>query len=169
LHIKFKGRSAPYFVYANNTLALDSVYYPYTLPLWIDTLMPYIPHDTGLQQIIVKVKDPWGWHNSDTVQVFVKNCHIGFASEAFYKHKIEIYPNPATTAVHIRIRGELYGEYTVTLYNMQGKPVKQITTSEPETILDISQYPQGVYNIRVLGNNIVRSEKIIKSEPLILK
>jgi len=163
--ITFKGRSAPYAVYANNILELDSVYYPNTLPLWIDTLMPYIPHDTGMQQIIVKIKDPWGWQQSDTVQTYVKDCHHqGFASEAFYKYKIEIYPNPAISEVHVRIRGVLSGEYTVTLYDMQGKPVQKIMTFDPETTLDISQLPQGVYTIRVLGNNMARSERVVKSK-----
>ncbi len=160
--VTFKGRSAPYFIYANNTLALDSVYYPYTLPLWIDTLMPYIPHDSGIQQIIIKIKDPWGWQQSDTIQTYVKNCHQSFASEAFYKYKIEIYPNPVTNEVHVRIRGVLSGEYTVTLYDMHGKPVQKVITSEPETVLDVSQLPQGIYTIRVLGNNMVRSERVVK-------
>ncbi|NSW46591.1 MAG: T9SS type A sorting domain-containing protein [Bacteroidales bacterium] len=160
--VTFKGRSAPYSIYANNTLVLDSIYYPNTLPLWIDTLMPYVPLNTGMQQIIVKIKDPWGWQQSDTVQTYVKNCHQGFASETFYKYKIEIYPNPATTEVHVRIRGVLNGEYTVTLYDMQGKPVQKIITSAPEATLDISQLPQGIYTIRVLGNNMVRSERVVK-------
>ncbi|MEM4271211.1 MAG: SMC family ATPase [Candidatus Pacearchaeota archaeon] len=36
-----------------------------------------------------------------------------------------------------------------------------ITTKEQETLIDISKYRQGVYWVRVLGNNIVRSEKVI--------
>lgn len=162
--VTFKGRSAPYFIYANNTLVLDSIYYPYTLPLWIDTLIPYVPLNTGMQQIIIKIKDPWGWQQSDTVQTYVKNCGQGFASQDFYKHKIEIYPNPATTEVHVRIRGVLNGEYTVTLYDMQGKPIQKIITSAPETTLDISQLLQGIYTIRVLGNNMVRSERVVISQ-----
>ncbi|NSW46195.1 MAG: T9SS type A sorting domain-containing protein [Bacteroidales bacterium] len=165
IRVKFKGRSAPYFVYANNVLVLDSVYYPYSLPLWIDTLVSFIPHDTGMQQVVIKVKDPWGWYRSDSVQVYVKNCNQGFASQNFYKHKIEIYPNPVTDEIHIRIRGILSGEYTITLYEMHGILIKKIITSSPEITLDISQLPRGVYNIRVLGNNMVRIKKIIKSEP----
>ncbi len=75
---------------------------------------------------------------------------------------IFIYPNPATTTIYLHASNEIIGEYTVTLYDMHGKPVQKVITSEPETVLDVSQLPQGVYTIRVLGNNMVRSEKVVK-------
>ena len=162
LQVKFKGRSAPYFVYANNTLALDSVYYPYTLPLWIDTLIPYFPIDTGMQQVIIKVNDPWGWHNNDTVQIFVKNCGSGNIEEAWYPKKVEIYPNPASTELHVKIRTTITTPVAITIYNMQGKTVKQITTKQNETVIDLKGLEEGVYGIRVTGNNIIHSDRFIK-------
>jgi len=161
LHVKFKGRSAPYFIYANTTLALDSIYYPYTLPLWIDTLVPYIPTTLGMQQVIIKVNDPWGWFNSDTVQIFVKNCGTGSIAETWYPKKVEIYPNPATNELHVKIRTTLTAPVTITIYNMQGKTVKQITTKQNENVIDISGLEQGVYGVRVVGDfNVV--ERFVK-------
>ncbi len=162
LQVRFKGRSAPYYVFANTTLALDSVYYPYTLPLWIDTLVPYVPHDTDLQQVIVKVKDPWGWYNTDTVQIFVKNCGTGNIQETWYPKKVEIFPNPATTELHVKLRTPLTEPATITINDMQGKAVKQITTKNNETVIGISDLEQGVYGIRVIGNNINASERFVK-------
>ncbi len=162
LQVRFKGRSAPYFVYANTALALDSVYYPYTLPLWIDTLVLYVPHDTDLQQVIVKVKDPWGWYNTDTVQIFVKNCNVGNIEEAWYPKKVEIYPNPATSELHVKFRTPLTEPATITINDMQGKAVKQITTKQNENVIDISGLVQGVYGIKVVGNNMNASERFVK-------
>ncbi len=162
LQVRFKGRSAPYFVYTNTTLALDSVYYPYTLPLWIDTLVSYLPTDTGMQQVIVKVQDPWGWNRSDTVQVYVKNCGANVMEETWYPKKVEIYPNPATSELHVKFRILLTEPATITMYDMQGKVVKQITTKNNETVIGISDLEQGVYGIRVIGNNINASERFVK-------
>lgn len=89
---------------------------------------------------------------------------VGIAENTLMPIETLCYPNPAISEVHVRIRGELYGKYTVTLYNMQGNPIQQITTSDPKTTLNISQLPQGVYMIRVLGNNMARSEKVVKSQ-----
>jgi hypothetical protein len=156
-----KGRSAPYSLYANSTLVLDSIYYPYTLPLWIDTLMPFVPQDTGWQNLVVTLHEPWERTASDTVQVYVSNCPTTSNLTEFYKRKVEIFPNPASTELHVKIRGVIEGAYTITMYDTQGKTVDIITTMEQETVIDISTYRQGVYWVRVLGNNIVRSEKVI--------
>lgn len=83
-------------------------------------------------------------------------------SNTFHKNNIDIYPNPATTELHIKINGVIEDIYTITMHDTQGKTVDIITTKEQETVIDISKYQQGIYWIRVLGNNIVRSEKIIK-------
>jgi len=163
LQVRFKGRSAPYFIYANTTLALDSIYYPYTLPLWIDTLIPYYPITLGMQNVIISVHDPWGWQQSDTVQVFVKNCGSGVIEEDWYPKKVEIYPNPATTELRVRMRASTgNNEYTITIYNMQGKVVKKLTTNNNEQIIDISDLVQGVYGIRVIGDKISCSERFVK-------
>ncbi len=162
LQVRFKGRSAPYFVYANTALALDSVYYPYTLPLWIDTLVPYVPHDTDLQQVIVKVKDPWGWYNTDTIQIFVKNCGTGNIQETWYPKKVEIFPNPATTELHVKFRTPLTEPVTITINDMQGKQMKQITTKQNEAVIDVSGFEQGVYSVKVIGSNVNSSERFVK-------
>ena len=159
--VRLKGRSAPYSLYANSTLALDSIYYPYTLPLWIDTIIPVAIHDTGWQNLVVTLHEPWERTASDTVQVFVRNCTTSSAPQEFYKQNVEIFPNPASTKLHVKIRGVIEGGYTITMYDTQGKTVDIITTKEQEEVIDISKYQQGIYWIRILGNNIVRSEKVI--------
>jgi len=162
LQVRVKGRSAPYNIYANTTLALDSVYYPYFLPLWIDTLIPYYPITTGMQSVIVSVHDPWGWNRSDTVQVFVKNCGTGNIAETWYPKKVEIYPNPATNELHVKIRTTITTSVTITIYDLQGKPVKQFITNQNDNIIYISDLQQGVYGVSLIGNNINHNDKFVK-------
>jgi hypothetical protein len=162
--VRLKGRSAPYSLFANGILALDSIYYPYTLPLWIDTIMPFIPQDTGWQNLIVTLHEQWERNASDTMQVYVRNCTTSSAPQEFYKRKVEIFPNPASTELHVKIRGVISGAYTITLYDIQGKPIRCITTKETETVLDISLLPVGVYGVKVVGNGVYRTERVVKGE-----
>ncbi len=162
VEVRIKGRSAPYSLYANSTMVLDSIYYPYTLPLWIDTTIMVFPTDTGWQPLIVTLYEPWERMAGDTVQVYVVHCPTTFASQDFYKRKVEIFPNPASTELHVKIRGVISGAYTIMLYDIQGKPIRSITTKETETILDISQLPVGVYGVKVIGNGVYRMEKVVK-------
>ena len=50
----------------------------------------------------------------------------------------------------------------ITIYNMQGKQIKQIKTKQNENVIDISELQQGVYSVRVLGNSINVSERMVK-------
>lgn len=111
------------------------------------------------------------YDSTDHYYMYTKNVYalklspeVGIAENTIMPIEPLCYPNPASSEVHVRIRGVLSGEYTVTLYDMQGKPVQKIMTFDPETTLDISQLPQGVYTIRVLGNNMARSERVVKSK-----
>ncbi len=162
LHVKFKGRSAPYFVYANTTLALDSVYYPYTLPLWIDTLVPYIPTTTGMQQVIIKIKDPWGWNQSDTVQMFVKNCSAGNIEETWYPKKIEIFPNPTTSELNIKIRTNITTPVSITIFDLQGKIIKIISLKQSLSVINVSDLTQGIYEIKIVSDNFTFNERFVK-------
>jgi hypothetical protein len=164
VEVRLKGRSAPYSLYANSTMVLDSIYYPYTLPLWIDTTIMVFPTDTGWQPLVVTLHEPWERIASDTVQVYVVHCPTTYASQDFYKRKVEIFPNPASTELHVKIRGVISGAYTITLYDIQGKPIRCITTKETETVLDISLLPVGVYGVKVVGNGVYRTERVVKGE-----
>ena len=50
----------------------------------------------------------------------------------------------------------------IAIYNMQGKQIKQIKTKQNENVIDISELQQGVYSVRVLGNSINVSERMVK-------
>lgn len=162
LQIKFKGRSAPYFVYANNLLALDSVYYPYSLPLWIDTLIPYIPTTIGMQQVIIKVSDPWGWFQCDTVQIFVKDCGTGNIEQKWYPKKIEIYPNPTTSELNIKIRTNITTPVIITIFDMQGKTKKIMSLKQSLSVIDVSDLTQGIYEIKIVSDNLIFNERFVK-------
>jgi hypothetical protein len=77
-------------------------------------------------------------------------------------NNISIYPNPTTKDIYIKIFGLMEDVYIITLYDMQGKTVNNVTTKKQENLIDISMYPQGIYWICILSNNIVWRDRIIK-------
>ncbi|NSW46198.1 MAG: T9SS type A sorting domain-containing protein [Bacteroidales bacterium] len=167
--VRLKGRSAPYSLYANSTLALDSIYYPYTLPLWIDTIMPFVPQDTGWQNLVVTLHEPWERTASDTAQVFVRNCTSSANPQYLYEQQVDIFPNPANSVLHVSLSFEKPQTYTVTIYDMQGKSHSTTTTSHNVTAIDISALPDGLYMVKVVSNRFGVYKKFVKmSEPLIL-
>ncbi len=75
---------------------------------------------------------------------------------------ISIFPNPASTELHVIISEIVSGSYEITLYNLQGQPLYTVNANDSETIFDISQLPAGIYCIKILGNGICTTERVVK-------
>jgi len=110
---------------------------------------------------MITLHEFWERIASDTVQVFVKNCTQTYASQEFYKRKVEIFPNPATTELQVKIRGVVSEMYEVALFDLHGKQLTRETISGTEAVIDISNLSQGVYGVRVIGNSVMRNEKLL--------
>jgi photosystem II stability/assembly factor-like uncharacterized protein len=71
---------------------------------------------------------------------------------------LTIYPNPAIDQVNIetRLKDDL------TLLNHAGQEIIKMTCSEPETQIDISYLPCGIYIVRVINDRGVQVGKVVK-------
>ena len=81
--------------------------------------------------------------------------------------EIELYPNPASDKVNLTIMG-LEKETTITIRDISGRKIQYQDTaptgqSSYETVLDISNYPVGVYVIQFTSGGQSISRKIIKT------
>lgn len=78
---------------------------------------------------------------------------------------LDIYPNPASEALYIDFDAKEPGKVTMQLFNSQGKAVlnKQtdIIRQYKETINTVN-LPNGIYILRVMYNNKVKSYRIVK-------
>jgi hypothetical protein len=83
--------------------------------------------------------------------------------ESFAKpESFAIYPNPANNFITIK-NENISTQSTVTIYNCVGKLLKRIDYSASKTVkIDISEFKNGTYFIRILNNNIVKQIKFIK-------
>jgi hypothetical protein len=77
---------------------------------------------------------------------------------------IEIYPNPASDLINIKLTGETGGKIRLELYDLQGKKqkVRSLSNSDVNSI-DLNGLNQGVYVAKIFINNkLITTRKIIR-------
>jgi len=70
-----------------------------------------------------------------------------------------VYPNPAKSFVHLT---NLPNGASISVFSMDGKLMKQQNISERESNIDISQWTNGVYLLKVKSNEGIMIQKFIK-------
>ena len=80
---------------------------------------------------------------------------------------MNIYPNPASGNIHIRCNSIAPGRGTIVIYDLAGRPVKNLFFEKDAQpfikVMDISSLKNGIYAITVrVNNSIVSSGKFIK-------
>lgn len=70
---------------------------------------------------------------------------------------IQLYPNPTQADVEVRLQGWAAGRAEISVYNLQGQPVfmREILLpagGKATEIIEVSDFPQGIYMVRVLQN-----------------
>ena len=90
------------------------------------------------------------------------SCQGTYEEQFFIASGILLYPNPATTVVNIFI--EDGGEVDIAVYALDGRLVmrERKRIQNPETELDISELVAGTYLIKIDGESVKGTYKIIK-------
>jgi len=84
------------------------------------------------------------------------------AIEDFSNGGIIIYPNPATEVVNIRFNASLHGEKAISLFNINGKMIQNLTTTNDFCTLIVNDLPSGTYFLSVRNGENVFVRKIVK-------
>jgi uncharacterized protein (TIGR02145 family) len=121
---------------------------------------------SGKHTIWLMVTDTNNCTNTDTLEITVLYPTIVPAIES--DRNVMVYPNPGS------------GKYTVRLKNHEGEKITYILTDQSgnmlmmkeirnvkidhEISLDISGFSNGIYLIKISGNNLLYFDKIIKTE-----
>jgi hypothetical protein len=74
--------------------------------------------------------------------------------------QINIYPNPANDLLNVIIPKD--ESVYITIFDMAGRIVSQQTATENMITLDIKNLTQGVYQLKVQGNNVNANQTFIK-------
>lgn len=80
--------------------------------------------------------------------------------EAALAKNVRLYPNPIKTTLFVELEEIPQGECVVKCYDMSGRMVGEVQyESDPRMAIDMSNYPQGAYFVKVL----VDDEELINS------
>jgi hypothetical protein len=105
----------------------------------------------GWYNVCLTVTSTEGCENTTCDSVFVS----GIAIDDALAGKIDLYPNPATTAISLRQDGSLSGVLAVAIYNLQGAEVmrKDWNTQASTTLtLPVADLATGTYMLVVAGS-----------------
>jgi hypothetical protein len=112
------------------------------------------------REIFVKVIDKNDCTITDTITVkFSKDSIMDLSGECLVK----IYPNPVSNVLHLEVHN-IESEIRIQVLSMNGTILmNKKFKSAPNVIqnIDISSLAIGTYVLKVIGNSIIRTEKII--------
>jgi hypothetical protein len=111
-------------------------------------------NDIGLYQSIVK--GYCGTKTSDPVYLYVKKPD--FSGEP------EVYLWPSITSGQFNVALSDDESYTIRIFSITGKLVRELTGCQFQTTIDISTLSGGMYIVKIYNKNIVKSQKLIKTE-----
>jgi hypothetical protein len=100
------------------------------------------------------------WSNFTNIH---ENC-IGIKEIEETNKELFIYPNPARDNINLKIDG--FSQGLVFVYDIMGKEILSKQIIGNETIMDISNFPSGVYIIKAISidNKLISSSKLIKNK-----
>ncbi len=111
--------------------------------------------DNGLVTVTATANDGSGVTGS--IDITISNQTVGVYQIVNQPFDIEVYPNP--TGNVLQIKGSENG--MINLYNSLGKKVYfGMKKNEPHTI-DVSNYPAGVYLIKIEANHAIKTVRIV--------
>jgi hypothetical protein len=138
------------------TCTLESGALPTGLTLDFTGHISGIPTELGKFDFNVKAKDTIGSVNKE-LSITINELSIGDYSETFY-----IFPNPTTG--ELTINNEQLTINNIEIFDVYGRSVSKPETRnpKPETVLDISHLPSGIYFIKIETEKGTVTKKIIK-------
>ena len=89
-------------------------------------------------------------------------CTAGLDDISNLNNHITIYPNPSSTQITIELPNTPQKNTILTIYNLSGQQYITQPITEPQTVVDISGLPSGIYFVKVVDDKNVMMGKVIK-------
>jgi len=112
-----------------------------------------IPTQKAVTNIIV---DPNNWVINGTGSVI-----LGLR-EPENPLSFTVFPNPGRDVINLNLFNEIGGNYSVSIYDITGKLVLSSEFESQNTVIDISEFPQGIYIINAQNSASHFTNKFIK-------
>ncbi len=89
------------------------------------------------------------------------SCLVDIEEVTIDKNSIDVYPNPTSGILNINFANAVNEEVSVEIYDVIGKLMSQRSyNSSSELTMDISNYPEGMYIIKVSTPSFITNKKI---------
>ena len=109
---------------------------------------------TGINYYRLKLVDLSGaFAYSDIVQASVKSG-ISF--------DVEVYPNPASDKVHVRVNGAKAGNASVLILDITGRVVRTVVMTGSDIDIDMARLPSGAYMVKYTDDSHSKTQKVTK-------
>jgi hypothetical protein len=122
----------------------------------IQSVCNYLAASNG--QVIIEM-NAWGCYNQQQV---IDSCGLVYINKPAAPNNIRIYPNPSHSSINIELPTQPSKNTTLTISNTNGQQLITQAIIEPQTEIDISHFPAGIYIIKVWNDKDVMVRKIIK-------
>ena len=76
--------------------------------------------------------------------------------------QVRIYPNPTHGLLKVVLQNADEQPCSITVYSTNGKQIVHIPQAEPETDIDLTPQPNGIYLLRFATGNEISTWKILK-------
>jgi len=115
----------------------------------------------GQQKVYVNFHAISGYGNNLYLDDINISQTVGIDEISSQVNFLNVYPDPAKENITIEIP-TMINEGTIKVYNIQGQMLLEQPIMKTQTDLNISGFDKGVYFVRIVGDNINVSRKIIK-------
>jgi len=118
----------------------------------------------GEHKYSVTVTDKNNCSNSDTITIIVKNM-IGSIEKTSESPVIKLYPNPTNSIINIDFVSKNQTKISLSIVNIEGKVIYskdfEININHFTEILDLSNFPKGLYFIKFQDDTFFELKKVI--------
>ena len=94
---------------------------------------------------------PPPWYEDDDSETITENQEVLYQSP-----ELNIYPNPSTNKIELTITGLKVTNGDVEIYPITGNRIYFGRISSEKTIIDVSNFPSGIYICKYLNDNKLR-------------
>lgn len=98
-------------------------------------------------------------NNCGTAQTINITSNCGLGSEEFATNKVVLYPNPTSSIITINSNETIE---SIDLYDSLGRVLVSKIVESNEVSLELSNYNNGVYFVKIIKDNSEKIEKILK-------
>lgn len=92
-------------------------------------------------------------------------CQTTYTRENLNPGSLKLFPNPANNFIHITIQHAGTASNQIHIFNSYGQCIEKLDLISNDQKLDISGWPEGLYNLILLEDGkVVQTEKLVKIE-----